>query len=198
MRFGEYMCLIIMLIVIIIIFAYLRHESNDVIYVKSDIDGQLYLVRNLPDKQIACNLLAAVKRNMFTLAQYLYSNIDSYKEYKPYIQQLNDKIYDATIMESGENNVYTSYSVNKGEQIIFCLRSRGNKTNELHTLNLVMYVVLHEMSHVACPEYGHTDLFKKIFAFLVQRAIELKLYTKIDFDVHPVEYCGLMITDHII
>ena len=88
------------------------------------------------------------------------------------------------------------YSVNKGEQIVFCLRSKN--TGKLHSLNLVMYVALHEMAHVACPEYGHTKLFKKIFAFFTKTAIEMGIYERIPFNQRPEEYCGLTITDSII
>ena len=61
-----------------------------------------------------------------------------------------------------------------------------------------MYVTLHEMAHVACPEFGHTPLFKNIFLFFTQVAIDLNLYRKIPFDEDPREYCGLTISDSII
>ena len=185
------------IILIIITYIHIKHIDNNVVYIKSDIDNKQYLVRNLDDKQSAANLLASIKRNIFTLTEYLYKNIDKYKDYEKYIRQLNDKIYSADIMESSEDNKYTSYSVNKGEEIIFCLRSKNDK-NKLHDMNLIMYVVLHEMAHVACPEYGHTELFKKIFHFITTVAIEIKLYSKIDYKKTPIEYCGLMITDTIV
>ena len=61
-----------------------------------------------------------------------------------------------------------------------------------------MYVALHEIAHIACPEYGHTDLFKKIFAFFVLVAMNIGIYKKIDFNYDPVDYCGLTITESII
>jgi predicted metal-dependent hydrolase len=197
MNSGEYLCIIILCIILLIIFLYLRREYNDITYVKSDIDGQLYLVRNLLDKQQSANLLATIKKNMFKLANYLNDNKDKFKDFISYIEQLNNNIKNVSLMESSENSIYTSYSVNKGEEIVFCLRSRTNK-NKLHDINLIMYVVLHEMSHVACPEYGHGDLFKKIFAFIATQAIQIGLYKKIDFFTQPTEYCGMMVTDSII
>jgi hypothetical protein len=187
----------LLIIVIIILVIYAKKEYDDVTYVKSDIDNKYYLVRRLQDKQMASNLLAKIKENMITLTMYLTNNKNKYPEQKQYIEQLDDKIHNSIITESSENNVYTSYSVNKGEQIVFCLRSRKEK-NQLHDINLLMYVVLHEMAHVACPEYGHTNLFKNIFAFFTTIAIEQKLYTKINFREHPLEYCGISITDSII
>ena len=197
MNSGEYLCIIILCIILVIIFLYLKREYNDITYVKSDIDDQLYLVRNLPDKQQSANLLATIKKNMFKLVNYLNENKDKFKDFIPYIEQLNNNIKNVSLMESSENSIYTSYSVNKGEEIVFCLRSRTNK-NKLHDINLIMYVVLHEISHVACPEYGHGDLFKKIFAFITTQAIQIGLYTKIDFLTQPTEYCGMMVTDSII
>jgi predicted metal-dependent hydrolase len=174
-----------------------KANHNDMTYIKSEIDNHYYLVRNEPDKLQAANILATIKKNMFIIMNYLVNNIDKYKDNYDHIKQLQYKIKDVIIIESTENSVYTSYSVNKGEQIVFCVRSRKNK-DEFHDLNLMMYVVLHEMSHVACPEYGHTPLFKKIFAFITNIAIELNLYTKIPFDTNPQEYCGMTITDSIV
>jgi hypothetical protein len=61
-----------------------------------------------------------------------------------------------------------------------------------------MYVALHEISHIACPEYGHGPLFKKIFGFITQVAIELNIYVHVDFNKSPEEYCGIYITESII
>lgn len=191
---------IILLISIIIIFliVYIKNRHTDVTYVKSFFDGQYYLVRDLPDKEEASNLLATINKNIFVLTNYLYDNRnDKYKEYLPYIEQLHRRIKNVIIIESSGDSVYTSYTINKGEQIIFCLRSRKAK-DELHELNLIMYVVLHEISHIACPEYNHTPLFIKIFTFFTTVAIELGLYKKINFDENPTEYCGLIIPNSVV
>lgn len=187
--------LLILLIVTIAVFIRIQH--NNVVYIKSDVDDQYYLVRDLNDKQQASNMLAKIKRNILYVTEYLTLNIGKHPEQRNHIQQLASRIKNVEVLESTEDSVYTSYSVNKGEQIVFCLRSRKIQ-NEMHKFNLLMYVVLHEMSHVACPEYGHTPLFKTIFAFITNIAMELNLYTKIGFDQNPEEYCGLMITDSIV
>jgi hypothetical protein len=190
--------ILIFLLVLVIAIIYINYQNQDVTYVKSDIDSEYYLVRDLDDKQQASNMLAKIKGNIMYLTNYLYKYRDSkYTEYQQYIVQLHSRIKNVVVLESSEDSVYTSYSVNKGEQIVFCLRSRKIK-NQLHKLNLLMYVVLHEISHVACPEYGHTPLFKRIFAFITEVAILIGLYNKIDFSHDPMEYCGLIITDSIV
>ena len=189
--------ILIILIIIVLIILFVKFGNKDMVYVKSDIDGEQYLVRDTHDKQQAANFLARIKENIMFITKNLYENKDKYKENEQYITQLKNKITNCIIVESSENSVYTSYSVNKGEQLVFCLRSRNN-VGKLHDVNLLMYVVLHEISHIMCPEYGHTALFKKIFAFVTTEAIKLKLYNKIDFANVPTEYCGLTITDSII
>jgi len=172
-------------------------------YVKSDLDGKVYLVRNNHDKQLAANTLAKIKQNFINLSEYLYSNRDNedMKDYKIYIDRLHDRVYNIIIIESTQDSLYTSYSINKGEQIVFCLRSR-KLINELHDINLMMYVCLHEISHVASPSYepeynNHGPILKKVFSFMLDQAEKINIYKKINFKEHPEEYCGLTISDSI-
>jgi predicted metal-dependent hydrolase len=194
------MRILVYLIIIIFLFsvaALIKLEKHEVKYVKSNLDNKEYLVRDLKDKTDAANLLASLKINMMKLDNHLYENKDSkYVKDKAYIEQLNSRIKNAVINESSEDSAYTSYSVNKGEQIVFCLRSKHD--GKLHDLNLLMYVAIHEMAHVGCPSYGHNDEFKHIFAFFTQTAINLGIYTKMDFHDNPTEYCGLTISESII
>lgn len=189
--------IIVLIITMVIGYILYMQSHNDMVYVKSNIDGESYLVRDMPDKQLTANQLSKIRGNMLSLTDYLVKNKSNYPTYAKYIDLLNSKIRNSVIMENGEDSVYTSYSVNKGEQIVFCLRSRKDKDN-IHDLNLMMYVVIHEMAHVGCPSIGHTDEFRMIFAFFTKEAIKLGLYKKIDFKENPVEYCGMTVSESII
>lgn len=190
--------ILIFVVILVIVVIVVKYHHSDLAYVKADVDNEYYLVRDLSDRQQASNLLARLKQRIETLTRYLSERRDTeYAKFAPYIRQLEDRIKNVVVLESSEDSVYTSYSVNKGEQIVFCLRSREIK-NQLHKLNLLMYVVLHEMAHVACPEYGHTPLFKEIFTFLATVAVSIHLYERIDFARDPTEYCGLTISDSVI
>lgn len=188
---------ITVMVILIISILYFNIQYRDMTYIKSDIDDDYYLVRDLKDKQYACNMLSKIKSNILKVVEYVKHNKKKYPKMEPYINQLSSRIKNVIIQESSVNSHYTSYSVNKGEQIVFCLRT-SSFGKSLHDLNLLMYVVLHEMAHVGCPEYGHTPLFKDIFAFLCHRAIEINVYKKVNFDEKHVEYCGMKITDSII
>lgn len=203
--------IILLLILLTLVFiTYYNIGNRDMIYVRSDIDHDQYMVRNQKDKQQAANMLARLKANIHGITSYMNQKLENpkyaeqprYKEFKPYILQLKEKITDVVVKESAMNTVYTSYTVNKGEQIIFCIRSKSISqiltSSNIHDLNLIMYVLLHEISHVACPEYHHTPLFKKIFRFICEEAIEMGIYRKIEFNISPREYCGMKIHDTII
>lgn len=189
--------LILFIIIVFILVSYYRVNYIDVTFVKSELDGKEYLVRDLPDKLKAANMLAKIRENIFILVDHLNKTRQDHPDYIKYIDQLSSRIKDTVINENGEDNEYTSYSVSKGEQLVFCIRSKRHK-DQIHQLNLIMYVVLHELAHIGCPEYGHGDLFKKIFAFLATEATKINIYTRMDFDKHPEEYCGITITDSII
>ncbi len=190
--------IITLILICLIIYFYFNVTYPDMTYVKSDIDNKFYLVRNAEDKHNAANMLAKINKNILDLSEYLEKNRENYPEYKEYIDLLYKKAPNIILVESTQDSLHTSYSVNKGEQIVFCLRTK-KLGNELHDLNLVMYVVLHEISHVACPIYdNHGPLFKKIFAFITTEAIKLGLYKRIDFMYNPTEYCGMEINSSII
>jgi len=188
---------IFLIVAFIVIYLYFNYQYADMTYVKSDLDERFYLVRDSQDKQEATNMLAKIYKLVMQLSDKLEQDKDKYPDFKQYIELLHSKAKDIVLVESTQDSAHTSYSMNKGEQIVFCLRTKRTG-NKLHDLNLVMYVVLHEISHVACPEYGHGPLFKKIFAFLTQRAIDMGIYKKINFVEKPEEYCGMTINESII
>lgn len=190
------MFVLIMILLIVIICLIYYYPYIGLVKVRSDIDGHAYYVRNIQEAKTDANTLAILKRNILTLSNDLEHNKEKYKDFSTYIDKLYNGLKNSEFMETPENSSYTSYTINKGEKLIFCLRSKEN--GKIHDVNLLMYVVLHEMAHVACPVYGHGPLFKKIFAFLVARAIEMGLYKKIDFRNNPQEYCGITITNSII
>jgi len=188
---------ILIAIIVIIIYLFLFHNKKNVILIEG-IDKNKYLVYNDDKKNDSALLLGDVVNNMFKIKDYLYNNIDKYQEFKEYIKQLHRNLNKdrSLIYENDPTSNLTSFSVNKGEEIAFCLKSK--KTGNLHQINLIMYVALHEMAHIACPEIGHGDLFKKIFKFLTEVAIKINIYSLDNYDSNPVEYCGMMLSSNIL
>lgn len=134
---------------------------------------------------------------MSIMVGHLYQNKSSYPNYESYIDRLVTNTKKSVIIENlFANKFETSYIINKGETIALCLKS--TVTNDYHDDNLIIYVLLHEMAHAACPEDNHTELFKKIFVFMLSVAIKLGIYVNINYRATPTEYCGIALTDNLI
>ena len=172
--------------------------------VKSTKDDKYYQVQDNMDKKDAANTLAFLKKSMQDFTNALHDRIVYYNGdftndgdiYRKAILRFYNTIHSTDISENIPMSVYTSYSINKGEKIVFCLRDK--EKNELHDKNLLMYVALHEMAHIGCIEYNHTPLFKKIFAFLVKEATKMGYYKHIPFSDVNSNYCGMVIKQSII
>ena len=102
---------------------YVESQNSEYTYQKSTIDDQKYLVKNVKNKKEAANMLAEIRKRLMKLCTFLE------KEYP------NDKRIIRTIKRFTPDNIYenypedddesTSYSMNKGEKIYFCLRDKN-------------------------------------------------------------------------
>ena len=189
------------LISIILIFIYIYfflNKKKNLVSIES-YNGTKYMVYNDNLNKDKANLLATIVKNMCILKNYLVKNIDDkeFIEYKPYIKQLDKNFNEnrTSIYETDPNSNLTSYSVNKGEELSVCLKSKND--SKLHDINLLMYVIVHEMSHFACPEIGHGALFQKIFKKFIEVSIKLEIYSFKDYNNKPVEYCGMILSSNV-
>ena len=65
-----------------------------------------------------------------------------------------------------------SYTINK-EDIYICLTDENDK---YYNDNMLIYVLLHEISHSICDEIGHTKKFYDIFDALIEKAVSMNIY----------------------
>jgi len=181
-------------IVLIYIFLFINDSNLKLI----EAQGQKVLVRDLPEKSQSAELLGRLINNMYKLRNNLVKNIDQFPEYREYIQFLGKNFNKnrTLIYENSPYSKYTSYSVNKGEEFVFCLKCKTTKN--FHSLNLLTYVAVHEMAHAGCPEIGHTPLFNKIFRFFLNEGMSLKIYEYENYSNNPVNYCGLRLYTNIL
>jgi hypothetical protein len=195
---------IIIILLIIIIYIVYSTKSNPIIEKMSLVeafDKKKYLVRDLNDKDESANLLAKLMTNLKNLIVSLKKSAENTKDqellkYKSNIESIYNKIDTVVVRENEGENDLTSYSVNKGEELVFCVRSKIN--NQIHDINELMYVAIHEIAHIGCPETGHTRLFAKINLFLLRKALERGLYVYKNYASSPVEYCGMTLNANIL
>jgi len=171
---------------------YTRKALFEMSYVKSTVDDNSYLVRNLPDKLEAANRLAEVRSRILRLMKHFkQSNTDN----QIALDILKNFDADpARFSESTPDSSYTSFTLNKGEKIHVCLRQK-NSTQDLVDVNILTFVTLHEVGHIGTREIGHTPLFWNNFAWILKQAEELGIYEFQNFAEQPVPYCGISITD---
>ena len=176
--------------------AYLLYDTyinGNVEYVKSSIDGKEYLVQSLPDKQDAADLLSQIGANMLLLV----THVEKVAPEDPRVLQIVKNFDPEALSEGTDDTRYTSYSVNKGEKIVFCLRARDG-TKKLEPLNMMMFVAIHELAHIGTDDIGHTPTFWANFKWLLEYAIDIGIYTKQDFAAKPQEYCGMMVKSNVL
>ena len=194
-RFAE---VFILFVIVLIIVSYIKRMYGEVEFVKSGVDGREYLMRRLPDRQEAADLLARINVKLSKLVSHLVAKYgleggEGWKE--RVVKQLYDNYNPDSLSEGGVELGYTSYSVNKGEKIVICLRQ---KDNQLVDENVLMYVAIHEMGHLATDEIGHTKAFWDNFRWILKEGVSIGIYKKVDFDRQPQSYCGIDISSSVI
>jgi hypothetical protein len=161
--------------------------------VRSTVDGKEYSVRDLPDKQQAANLMATLRIKLTKLCDALEKKYPDKPQVK--LMSQNFRSDPERFIEATPDSEHTSSTVNKGESIHMCLRERDGPDESLVDENVMMFVALHEFSHVATESIGHEPEFWNNFGWILKEAEALNLYKYTDFAAHPVRYCGVAITD---
>lgn len=184
---------VIFVIMLLLITFYIQSHSFEVEYVVSNVDGRRYLVKGLPDKKEAADVLAKLNKKL----QKLINEMKSMYPEDEDVRRLANNYNPDNLSEGTDESNYTSYSVNKGEQIVFCLRSRDGR-NKLVPMNVLTYVAIHELAHLMTKEIGHPPVFWKNFKRLLVVAVEKNIYQKTDYSSKPTKYCGLTIKSSVI
>ncbi len=180
------MVLAIVIIILCVLFLTKAYDTlvDDRIMVRA-FDGKHYRVRNTRNKGETADALARLNNKVSTLLSRLEKEKDP--EYIHSITRLRARYKPETLSEGRIDKRYTSYTVNKGEQVVLCLRTRDQK-DEIYDDNLIFYVTLHELGHIASIGEDHTPEFHKNFRYLLRKASEYGMFKKVTEKFH---YCGL-------
>jgi hypothetical protein len=115
-----------------------------------------------------------------------YQVVEYYQQLDPMLKiiqetlhPLHEKVKTLAFFEGNK-----SYTINK-KKIYLCLK---DEHQEYYDFNMLMYVAIHELSHVLCDEIGHTPKFNRIFQEQLEKAEELGIYDS----SKPIiqNYCG--------
>lgn len=157
-------------------------------------DGHSYEMQNLPEKEKAVKLLSEIRESLVKLHTH-------YKETPgltsdPPISRFVNRFTPDVFVENDMTSPDTSYSENKGQKIVVCLRDKTRApTYPLIDKNTIMFVMLHEMAHLMTETIGHTQEFWSNFKRILGDAVQIGLYTPVNYAQQPTPYCGMTITD---
>jgi len=184
----------VILIIATVLYIYLERRSLEVSYVKSK-KGDTFLVRKSDDQKDAADLLGNICINIDFLIEHLLKNTDKYNDkYQPGILRFKDNFNKEKVYENtNHQKSSTSYSINKGEKIIFCIRQKD--TQQLLDINTMMFVAIHECAHLMSESVGHNKEFWDNMVFLLKESEKCNVYKYINYSKKPQEYCGMIIND---
>lgn len=140
--------------------------------VVSHVDGLTYRVHEgHPGFQRAADTLAALNKRTIDLLRYLrkkyavrpYPNDGSLPPFALHparaaaVRNLLRRYNPDNLAENSPDDPSkdTSYVQDKGSIVAICLRERGSPNNPIHNLDMLTFVTLHEMSHIAIDDIDH-------------------------------------------
>jgi hypothetical protein len=188
------MLLLYLILIIFLIIPFCFHNViykkyiDDRIEVVAD-DNNVYYVRNTENSKETANVLANLNSKTLVFISKL-ENDNSIQEFLPVVKRIKKRYNPRTLSESKIQEDLTSYTINKGESISLCVRTRDTH-DKLYNDNILFGVLVHELSHVGSIGVDHGPEFVKNFDFLLKKAVQYGMFKKI---IEPFNYCGLETT----
>ncbi len=127
------------------------------------------------------DILTTVDKHFELIISYLEKRYPEEEITKLLLKRYKNKTKMSELLDKTK---HIAFSKNKGQEVSICLDDK--KLDK----NVLMFIALHELSHIGTDEIGHTNLFWKNMKFLLERAIELDLYIPQDYSKFPVTFCG--------
>ena len=200
----------VVIVLLILIVAYLVQPERfkkdhftleQTVLVRSQIDGLSYRVHTVHGgSEKAANILAEINRRAvelmrFLRKKYLRSNMGViYPRRAEATRRLLNRWNPDNLAENSPQDPEgdTSYTIDKGAIVAICLRASRNN-NGFHDLNTIMFVSLHEMTHIAVEILEHPPEFWSAFKFILQEATLAGLIKSHHYNRAPITYCGIKI-----
>lgn len=204
--------LVAILIIVIVIIVYVCYRFSSFTTFRKTVcnsaDNRCYKVvsgYDNPDKASAAlgrsnnfstALIAHLNRKYMTSEMAEKAKTDVFLAHKiDAIKRLTKHYNPDNIIENAPiGGVNTSYVENKGETFAVCLREKESGKNRLHDDEILQFVTMHELSHLAVPEGDHSNRFWAVFKFLLAEAKEAGLHQPRNYAENPQSYCSLNVS----
>jgi len=112
---------------------------------------------------------------------------------KPQARLVIDRLlhkYDPDILEENDPKnpfEHKTYTTNF-RTITMCIRK---KNGEFYDFKTLLFVFMHELSHIGSLEREHNPEFWRTFKFMLTASYELGLYDPVDYSQKVIEYCDI-------
>jgi hypothetical protein len=157
-------------------------------------DGHEYDMQNLPNKEEAVKIMAKIRANLTKLRDEYVAEPAMMND--PPVARFVARYQPDVFSENSMSSADTSYSENKGQRIVVCLRDKTKAPQyPLIDINTIMFVMLHEMAHLMTDTIGHTPEFWGNFKRILHDAVKAGIYTPVNYSHQPTPYCGMVISD---
>lgn len=183
--------LILLFIIIIFIHISVKEYKYEqfTIYKESMINSNIYKVQNYnKESQEAADLLGKINILIKKIRNYMVLRYPNDER----VIRMKNRLSDMELVEPEHRNDESAYTINKGELMGLCLRSKDDK--EFYDMKMMSFVVIHELAHVMSISEGHTSEFMDNFKFILKTAEEGKIYKPVNYENEPVNYCGVDVT----
>jgi hypothetical protein len=161
-------------------------EKSGKIDVISSVNNKKYSVIKTGDYAAAADMLASLEdkaRAFIAAASAKYPNDTTIKRIQKY--------WTGSLTEIPQSDTI-AYALDKKE-IFMCVRDEAGEVQKLDDL---LFVLLHELSHVMNSSYGHDAPFWKQFKRTLEMANKLGYLPYKNYDEYSVTVCGKTITSN--
>jgi hypothetical protein len=150
------------------------------VWTRAPSTGKHYRVKPLPDREAAADRLADLEAR-------LRSFLDAADQVAPGDPRLRNvrRRWNGTLAETPTAKD-VAYSIGK-DSVYMCVRDPSGRLDDVNTS---LFVLIHELAHLATDDWGHPAVFWTNMKFLLELAERTGTYTYQDLDSGVVTYCG--------
>jgi hypothetical protein len=169
-----------------LVFKNAETQTSDIV---STVNGKTYRVMNtgnVDNDHAAADMLATLEnraRKFIHTASVSYPKDTNLKRIKKY--------WTGTITEIPQTETI-AYAIEKKE-LYMCVR---DSTGAVQQEDDLLFVLLHELSHIMNPSYGHDEAFWSQFKRTLEIANKMGYLPYKDYDTYSVTVCGKVITSN--
>ena len=189
----QFIIFLLTMVALVVIGYYIYEESK---FQQIQVNNNYFHIekdKDIYDKNNSLQTLVDLRRRLDTLINYLSRKYPQ----NAFIQRMKIRFKGTVLREIGPNGTdpkQTSYTINKGDRMVLCLRTTDGQLVDINTLT---YVAIHELAHIYSSSLHHNAEFWENMRFLVDEAVEAGLYQKVNYFQNPVRYCGIYIKSNV-